>query len=372
MKFSCTKTDLQNAITLCQKAVSNKTPMAILEGIFFQAYDNRLVLNTTDLEISIKTEIPAFIEVDGEIVLKAGLISDIVRHLPGEDVFFEKDDLHQLKIDCLQASFTIKGQSAEEFPDFPEIEEAYSFQIKAGVLKNMIRGVISSVADNENIPILKGVKTEIQENEIKMVALDGYRLAIRKGEIETPIASPISVIVPGKALNELNRLMVDEEELVLVRFSGAQIYFKVGPTEFVTRLLEGDYFNYEQIIPKEKNNDITIERQDFLAAVERAALLARVGKNNLIKMDFNENQLQITSNADLGDVFETVPIDNIGTPMRIAFNSKYVIDALKVIEEERLRIHLTTAAGPAVLRTTETDEEGDFLYLILPVRMSDL
>ncbi len=372
MKFSCSKTDLQNAITLCQKAVSNKTPMAILEGIFFQAYDNRLVLNTTDLEISIKTEIPAFIENDGEIVLKAGLIADIVRHLPGDDVFFEKDAHHQLKIDCLQASFTIKGQSAEEFPDFPEIEESYSFQVKAGVLKKMIQGVISSVADNENIPILKGVKTEIEDKSIKMIALDGYRLAIRKGEIETPSTTPISVIVPGKAFNELNRLMVDEEASVLVRFSGAQIYFKVDATEFVTRLLEGDYFNYEQIIPKEKNNDIVIERRDFLAAVERAALLARAGKNNLIKMDFNENQLQITSNADLGDVFETVPIENIGTPMRIAFNSKYIIDALKVIEEDRLRIHLTTAAGPAVFKTTETNTAGDFLYLILPVRMSDL
>ncbi|MEG0373646.1 MAG: DNA polymerase III subunit beta [Enterococcus sp.] len=368
MKFSCSRDALISALSIAQKGVSNKTTLAVLEGILFQVYNNQLILTATDLEIGVQTSIPANVDTDGEIILSATLISDVIRKLSGDEVFFQKDANNQVKIECLLSNFSIKGFPNDEFPEFPEIIEDYSFVIEAGILKDMVRGTLFSVAVSENIPVLTGLKMEIDQDAISLIALDGYRLSLRRGKLKEPLDGSISVIVPGKSFGELNKLLSGYTENVVVKFSKTQIFFEMGNTQFTSRLLEGEFINYKHIIPAEKTTQVTVSKKLLLESSDRAALLAREGKNNLIKMDFNIDQLILTSNADVGDVFEVIPIENQGDPIKIAFNSKFFIDALKVIDTEDMVIELTTSVGPAVIVPPEGD---NFLYLILPVRLSE-
>ena len=368
MKFNCSKESLMAALSTAQKAVSSKTTMAILEGILFSASDNKLLLRSTDLEIGVEVTIPAEVESGGEIVLGSYIIGELIRKMSGSDVFFESDENHQIKIECLLSNFTLKGLSAEEFPDFPEVIDDHIFSIDASVLKELIKGTLFSVATNENIPVLTGVKIEIQEDTINLIALDGYRLALRSGKIKKPVSEDLSVIIPSKSLSEINKVLSSYNGEVVVKFSQNQIFFEMENTQFTSRLLEGDFINYKQIIPGEKATQVKINRRLLLESSERAALLAREGKNNLIKMDFNQDQLILTSNAEIGDVFEVIPIENRGESLKIAFNSKFLIEALRVIEGEELMIDMTTSVGPGVLLPIEGN---NFIYLILPVRIAE-
>lgn len=368
MKFSCDRHALIEALSITQKGVSSKTTMPILEGIMFQVYDNQLVLTGTDMEIGVQTSIPASIEQDGEIILASNLISEVIRKLSGEEVFFTKDDHNQIKIECLLSDFIIKGLPTDEFPDFPEIEGENSFKIEAAELSDMIRGSIVSVATSDTIPVLKGLKMEIDEDNLTLIGLDGYRLAVKKGKIDKKIETSLSVIVPGRSFGELSKLISGYTGEVIVQFTKNQIFFTFDQTRFTSRLLQGEFINYKHIIPSEKTTMVETNRQDFLNSIERAALLAREGKNNLIKMDFNQDEVIITSNAvEVGEVKDIIPIKNSGESLKIAFNSKYLIEALKVIKDDEIKIEMTTSVGPAVI----PDENNNYLYLILPVRLAE-
>ncbi|MBC3804877.1 DNA polymerase III subunit beta [Acetobacterium fimetarium] len=368
MKFNCLKENLMGALAIAQKAVSSKTTLPILEGIFFSAANNNLLLRSTDLEIGVEVTIPADVEIEGDIVLSSSIIGELIRKMSGSDVFFESDEHHQIKIECLLSNFTLKGLSADEFPALPEVIEDHIFSIDASVLKELIKGTLFSVATNENIPVLTGVKIELHEDNINLIALDGYRLALRCGKIKKVVSEDLTVIIPAKSLTEINKVLANYAGEVVVKFSENQIFFEMENTQFTSRLLEGDFINYKQIIPVEKTTQVKINRRLLLESSERAALLAREGKNNLIKMDFNQDQLILTSNAEIGNVFEIIPIENIGESIKIAFNSKFLIEALRVIEGEELLIHMTTSVGPGVLLPVEGN---DFIYLILPVRIAE-
>lgn len=369
MKFSCSRDHLINALSIVQKGVSNKSTMPVLEGIMFQVYNNQLILTGTDLEIGVQTTLPASVESDGEIVLSSTLITELIRKFSGDEVFFEKDDQNQIKIECLLSNFKIKGYPTDEFPEFPQTIEEHSFTIEGSVLREMIRGTLFSVAVSENIPVLTGLKIEVDQETIRLIALDGYRLSLRQGSLKEAADSDLSVIVPGKSMNELLKLLSGYNGDVTVKFSKTQIFFEMEETQFTSRLLEGEFINYRNIIPKEQTTRVSVSRKLLLASSERAALLAREGKNNLIKMDYNTDQLILTSNAEIGDVFEVIPIQNTGDPIRIAFNSKFFIDALKVIDQDDIEICLTTSVGPAVIVSKENPK--DFTYLILPVRIAE-
>ena len=368
MKFSCSRNDLLNALTIVSKGVSTRSTMDVLQGILFTVYDNKLRLTATDLEIGVKTEIPAQTQNDGEIILNAALITDVIRKLSGEEVYFESDEKNRVKIESLLSEFVLNGLPVQDFPDFPKISEEYSFEISPVLLREMIRSTKDSVALSESIPVHTGIKLEVDQKNIRMISLDGYRLALRRGELEKGVDDDFSVIIPGNALKELFKLLAGIEEPVKVEFSKSQIFFKLGETVFTSRLLEGEFVSYEGIIPKQSTTDVVISKQSLLQSCERAALLAKAGKNNLIKMDFEPGQLTITSNADVGGVHEVIKIENSGETLKIAFNSKFFIDALKVIDDDKIRIGLTTPYGPAVVVPVEG---SSYTYMILPVRVSE-
>ena len=370
MKFSCSQHDLGAALNIAQKGVSSKTTMPILEGILFQIFEGQLILTATDTEIGVQTTIPVDAEQDGELVLKANMISDIIRKFSGDTVFFETLENQKIKIDCQMSTFTIQGLASRDFPQLPEIINEEEIQTAASDLKSLIHGTLFAVAMVENIPVLTGIKVELNEDTITMVALDGYRLAIRKAKLITPVEKPIAFIIPGKSIQELNKLLESEDEMVQIYYSKTQIFFKFKNILLTSRLLEGEFINYQHIIPQEKTTNIIVNRRDLLASCERAALMARAGKNNLLKLDFNQEQVNITSDSEVGNAFEVIPVNNSGENIKIAFNYKFLIEAIKAIEEETIRIELSTSVGPAVLLPEKLNQDT-YTYLVLPVRLAE-
>ena len=369
MKFECQRTELIQALVSVKSGVSVKSTLPVLEGILFKAVNDRLYLTGSNSEISIRTAVPAIIEREGAVVLSAGFILELTRKLSGETVYFDVNDKNQVKVESMMSSFMIKGLSAEEYPDFPTINDEYDFEIDCDVLKNMIHGTLFSVAVVENIPVLTGVKLEIENDDITMIALDGYRFSLRRAKLDRGIVDPINVIVPGKSMNELDKLLSKADNKMTVRFSKSQIFFEVGDTTLVSRLLEGEFINYKHIIPSDKTTEISVERRVLMASAERAALLAKEGRNNLVKLVIDDEKIEMTSSADIGEVNEIIPVEKTGNDLQIAFNSKFLIEALRAIQEDQVKIELTTAVGPAVIRSSK--ENDSFIYLILPVRISN-
>ncbi len=364
MKFDCAKDTLIQAVNIVSRSVSSKAVQPVLEGILFQVDHDRLELTATNMEISVKTAIPVNCTEAGSVVLQSNLIADVVRKLSGSDVFFEIDDNYQTKIECGLSTFNLRGLPDDEFPGFPPIADDDEFIIDSVELKSMINDTVFAVAQRENIPVLTGMKLEISGDQIRVIALDGYRLAVREGKLIKPASEDLSVIVPGKSMSELARLLPDAEENIVVNLSKSQIFFEIGETRYTSRLLEGEFINFRNIIPKEKNTSVVIDRQELLLGTERTALMARVGKNNLIKMDFEGDKVILTSNAeDVGTARDMVPIQKTGDDIRIAFNSKFVIDVLRALKADKITMDFTNQVGPMTI-----EGEG-YTYLILPVRV---
>ncbi|QSX07582.1 DNA polymerase III subunit beta [Alkalibacter rhizosphaerae] len=363
MQFSTTKNDLIQAVSTVQKAVSTKSTLPILEGILFEASNEAITLLGTDMELGIKTRLEGTVKEEGSIVLSAKLISEIARKLPDGNVYFEKNNKNAVKITCNQSKFNVQGEAGEDFPKMPEVRGSEAIQIPRELFRSLIKETIFCVAKSENIPVLTGELLELENGEMKLVALDGYRLALRKGKINQGLS--IKEIIPERTMMELYRLLSMKEEDLFVSTTKNQALFTIGETSMVSNLLQGEYINYKQIIPENATTKVKANTLELLASCERASLMARDGKNNLIKMHFNQGGLDIQSNSDMGDLNENLPVEMNGEPLKIAFNCNYFIDALKAISEEEVMLEFTTAVSPCVIRPVDGDY---FIYLILPVR----
>ncbi|MCR1899243.1 DNA polymerase III subunit beta [Irregularibacter muris] len=366
MNIKCSKNQLLEGVVTVQKAVSSRTTLPILEGIFIQAEENKIKLVATDLEIGIESYIEGEIIEEGSVVLSSRIISELIRKLPEAPVEIKSDEANKTWITCASSEFVIQGQSGLEFPDLPEVSDESFTEIPQDLFKNMIRQTIFSVAQDETRPILTGALLEVDEKAVSLAALDGYRLALRKGKTSGAGNDKIREVIPGRTLNEISKILSEEENMIQISHTGNQILFQFGNTRIISRLLEGEFINYNQIIPEEYKTKIKVKTKDLLDSCERAALLARQGKNNLIKMEIQGEQMVISSNAEIGQVHEEITIEIGGEELTIAFNSKYFIDALKIIEDEEIILEFTTSVSPCVIKPIEEDY---FVYLILPVRL---
>ncbi|WZL73164.1 DNA polymerase III subunit beta [Clostridiaceae bacterium 35-E11] len=365
MKLICSQRTLASSIHIVQKAVSSKTTLPILKGILLETCGQKLKLIGTDLEIGIEHCIDAEIFSPGAVVLSSRILGDIIRKLPDAEVEIEVDEEKNTIIRCENSEFTLIGQPAVEFPELPIVEEEEGYILPQDLLKNMIKQTVFATAMDETRPILTGVLMELQEKSINMVALDGYRLALRQASIANTKNN--KAVIPGKTLNEVNRILMDEEESNLeIFFTDKHILFNMKEIRIISRLLEGDFINYQQIIPKEYKSRVKVNTKSLLDSIERASLLAKEGKNNLVKFSVKDEKMTITSNAEIGKVFESVNIELEGDDIDIGFNSKYFLDALKVIDSEELYLEFTTSVSPCIVKPTD---HGNYTYLILPVRL---
>lgn len=367
MHIYCRQDLLLNSINTVLKACSTKTTMPILECILLTAVDNKLTLVGNNLELGIESTIDADVLVEGHIALEAKIFSEIIRRMPGEVIEISSDDNYMTSIVSEKSKFQIAGQSGRDFPSLPDVEKINACTINQTDLKEMIRQTIFSVAQDETRPILTGEMLQIRNGSLNMVAVDGYRISYRKMEISNE-NSDIEVVIPGKTLGEINKILSSEEnEQVHIYFGEKHVLFDLGDSKVVSRLLEGDFLRYEQVFSPDYETKILVDRKNFLMSIERAALISREGKKNPIRVEIDGDKMIITSNAELGTSREELDVTLEGKEIVIAFNPRYLIDALKAIDDDKVYIQFISALTPCIINP----EEGDsFKYLILPIRVN--
>lgn len=365
MKFTCQKNILQEAISIVQKAVTGKSTMPILQGILINAKNDTLTLTGSDIDLSIETKINVNIEENGSIVVDAKLFGEIIRKLPNTTVEIKTTEKNCIEIICSKSKFTLVHLEPQDFPNLPEISEDKIFTINQKTLKNMIKGTIFAIAQDETRPILTGVLFEIKNKKLNLVAIDGYRLALKSEFVDNE--DSITAVIPGKTLNEVIKILEDDGD-VHITFTSNHMLINLGSTKIISRLLEGEFIRYNSIIPEEFNLNVTAKREELLEAIERASLVAKDGNTNLIKLNIEEDIMVITSNSQLGNVREEINIILQGQPLEIAFNSKYLIDVLKIMNEEEIVIQFSSSISPCIMKNKQND---NCIYLVLPVRLAN-
>jgi DNA polymerase-3 subunit beta len=275
------------------------------------------------------------------------------------------DERNIATVECVNSRFEIQGHNGSDFPELLAVDGDKSVKLPQDLLRSMIRQTVFACAVNETRPILTGALMEISGSRISMVALDGFRLAVRTVNVETDCGE-FSAIIPAKTLNEIYKILRDQQDKVDICIAKNQAMFELSGTMIITRLLEGDFINYKQIIPEEYSTKAKVNTIDLLESCERASLLAREGRNNLIKMSVKEDIMELSSNAEIGKVLEKISIVTQGKDLDIAFNSKYLIDVLKVIESDQIELEFTTNVSPCTIRPVDSEM---YTYLLLPVRV---
>ncbi len=365
MKLICNQKLLASKVGICQKAISSKTTIELLKGILLSTKNDTLKLTGYDLEIGIETFTQAEVIEEGEVVVNARLFGDIIRKLPDTFVEIETDKDNNVYINCANSRFKIKGDSAQEFPKLPNVQEEDLYNISQDLLKHMIKQTVFAISQDQTKPVLMGELLEILDGNISLVAIDGYRLAVKSCPIDNTSNSS-KVIIPGKALSDVNSLLSTEEE-VRIGFDDKNAIFILDDTKVITRLLDGEFIDYKKLLPREYNSKIKLKTKELLNSVERAALLSQAEKNNLIKLSIRDSVLAITSNTDKGDVYEEVTLELEGDYLDIAFNSRYFLEGLKNIDSEEIYIEFTTNVNPCIIRPAD---ETKYTYLLLPVRIA--
>jgi DNA polymerase III subunit beta len=365
LKISISQNSLSKAINIVQRGVSSRTTLPILSGILLKAENNELILTGTDLELGIETRVPCNVLEEGSVVITSKLFGEVIKKLPPEEVSLEVDLENNMHIKCENSKFNILGQSSEEYPHLPKLDEEKSFHIAKDLLKTMIKQTIFATAQDETRPILTGALLEVESSEASLIALDGYRLALKKVKIN--YEDEIKVVVPAKTLSEVSKIVDEEESDIKLSTTENHIIFSSGTTVVTSRLLEGQFLNYRDIIRSEYKTKAIVNTKQIQSSIERASLLAREGKNNLIKLDISDDAIVITSNSELGDVYESISAKIEGESIEIAFNSKYILDGIRAIESEELELYLTSNVNPCIMKPSNDES---YTYLVLPVRLA--
>jgi DNA polymerase-3 subunit beta len=376
MKFSIQKDYLVQSVQDVMKAISSRTTIPILTGIKIVVSDEGVTLTGSDSDVSIESFIPkededkhiVEVEKEGSIVLPARFFSEIVKKLPKETVEIEVQNNFSTVIRSGKAEFNLNGLDAEEYPQLPQIEEENMFSVPTDLVKNMIRQTVFAVSTSETRPILTGVNWKLENGELTCIATDSHRLALRKAKIETTNQEKYSIVIPGKSLNEFSKILDDSSELVDIVITENQVLFKTKHLLFFSRLLDGNYPDTSRLIPDDSKTDVVLNVKEFLQSIDRASLLAREGRNNVVKLStMPEGIIEISSNSpEIGKVSEEVQSKSVdGEDLKISFSAKYMLDALKALEGSEIKINFTGAMRPFVIRTLDDDS---MLQLILPVR----
>lgn len=366
MKLICDGLELSDAVLRVVKAVSTKSTNPLLECIKLKAKEDYLLLSATDTELSIEKKIRAEIKIEGETLVAGRLFADFVKKLSNEQIEINNTDNGMLKISYMDSEGKLASLSAEDFPVFAQINNSESFTIGACHFKEAVSKVSFAAATEDTRPILKGVLLEINENILTTVALDGYRLAKCTKTVKNVTSNNLKAIVPARTLSEIIKFIGDGEEDITIYTEKNHIMVNIDNTVIISRLLAGEFINYKLIIPNEFSSTVTLEKKLFENSLERASILSKSDKNNLVKLDVKEKLMTITSNSEDGNIKENIAVNLNGKDMLIAFNAKYLSEAVKNLSSEYLSINFTSSVTPCVILPSGSEE---FLYLILPVRI---
>ena len=366
MKLICSKSNLLHGVNIVSKAVPTRTTMAILECILIDASANEIKLTANDMELGIETKIEGEIADRGVIALDAKIFSEIVRKLPDSDVTIETDASFKTTITCEKAKFNIVGKSGDDFSYIPYIERNEPIVMSQFTLKEVIRQTIFSIADNDNNKLMTGELFEIEENDLKVVSLDGHRISIRNIELKNNYSHK-KVVVPGKTLQEVSKILPGSaEDEVSIFLTDNHIVFEFENTTVVSRLIEGEYFKIEQMLSSDYETKVKINKRELLDCIDRATLLVKEGDKKPIIMNITDGTMELKINSFIGSMNEDIDIAKEGKDILIGFNPKFFIDALRVIDEEEVTLYMVNPKAPCFIK----DDEGTFIYLILPVNFN--
>ena len=366
MKLSFSKSNLLNGINIVLKAVPAKTTMSILECILIDASTGDIKLTGNDMELGIETKVEGSILERGKIAIEAKLFSEIVRKLPDSEVIIESDDKYNVSITCEKASFKIAGKSGDEFSYLPMIEKNGHISLSQFTLKEVIRQTIFSIAPGDTNKLMTGELFEVFENELKVTSLDGHRISIRKVTLKDTYPKQ-KVVVPGKTLIEVSKILSgDTDKDVIIFFGRNHILFEFEDTLVVSRLIEGEYFRINQMLSGDYETKMTINKKDFLESIERSVLLIRENDKKPIILNLQNQILEMNLTSMMGTMKEEILVHKQGKDIMIGFNPKFLIDALRVIEDETVDIYMVNSKAPCFIR----EEQQNYIYLILPVNFN--
>lgn len=366
MKIICNKSNLVKGVSIVSKAVPSKTTMPILECILIDATMDIIRLTANDMELGIQTEIEGEIIEHGMIAIDAKIFSEIVRKLPDNEIVIETDNNLQMTITCEKAKFDISGKSGDDFSYLPIIEKNETVTISQFTLKEVIRQTIFSIADNESNKLMTGELFEIQNGILRVVSLDGHRISIRKIELKEPCEDR-KIVVPGKTLIEISKILSGEAESeVCMYFTNNHIVFEFDNTIVVSRLIEGEYFKIDQMLSSDYETKVRINKRELLNCIDRATLLVKEGDKKPIIINIGDEVMELRIKSQLGSMNEDIMIHTEGKDLMIGFNPKFLIDALRVIDDEEVDLYLMNAKAPCFIK----DEAENYIYLILPVNFN--
>ena len=366
MKLVFTKSNLNKAVGIVMKAVPTRTTMNILECILIDATTNEIKFTGNDMELGIETIVEGEIIKKGKIAIDAKLFSEIVRKLPDNDITLTTDSNNNALITCEKSKFNIAGKSGDDFSYLPAIIKDKMITLSQFQLKEVINQTIFSIAINDNNKMMTGELFEVNEGTLKVVGLDGHRIAIRNIKLEGR-SDDVRVVIPGKTLQEISKILnADAESFVNIYFTNNHVLFEFDQTHVVSRLIEGDYFKISQMLSNDYETKVSINKKEFLDSIDRANLLIREGDKKPIIINILNGLLQVNVNSAIGALNEDIDIDKEGKDIMIGFNPKFLMDALRVIDDENVTMYLVNHKSPCFIR----DKEENYIYLILPVNFT--
>lgn len=363
MKLIFQKSKLLQAINIVMKAVPSKTTMSILECILIDATSDVIKFTSNDMELGIETIVEGEISERGSVAIDAKIFYEIIRKLPDNDVFIQCDENFRTVITCEKATFNIAGKSGEDFSYLPVVEKNKFIYLSQFTLKEIIRQTIFSISDNDNNKIMSGELFEVIGDELKVVSLDGHRISIRKAKLKNNFED-IKVIVPGKTLIEISKILTGgPDDEVRIYVTSNHIVFEFDNTVVVSRLIEGEYFKINQMLSSDYETKVTVNKKELLDCIDRATLLVKEGDKKPIIIDITDGQMELKINSIVGSMNEDIDITKNGKDILIGFNPKFLIDALKVIDDEEVNLYLVNPKAPCFIK----DDNDTYIYLILPL-----
>lgn len=366
MKLVFTKSNLNKAVSIVMKAVPTRTTMNILECILIDATTNEIKFTGNDMELGIETIVEGEIIEKGKVAIDAKLFSEIVRKLPDNDITISTDSNNNALITCEKSKFNIAGKSGDDFSYLPAIIKDKMITLSQFELREVINQTIFSIAMNDNNKMMTGELFEVNEGTLKVVGLDGHRIAIRNIKLEGR-ADNVRVVISGKTLQEISKILnADAESLVNIYFTNNHVLFEFDQTHVVSRLIEGEYFKINQMLSNDYETKVTVNKKEFLDSIDRANLLIREGDKKPIIINIQNGLLQVNVNSAIGALNEDIDIDKEGKDIMIGFNPKFLMDALRVIDDDNINMFLVNHKSPCFIR----DKEEKYIYLILPVNFT--
>lgn len=366
MKFSCEKALLQNAVTVASRAVAQKSSIPALEGLLLHAGET-LTISGYNMQTGIRAKVSADVTESGETVLNARLFGDIIRKMPDDVITFVSDDKQVIHLACGDADFDILGLSAADYPELPEVEDEFSVSLQQKVLRAMIEQTSFAVSTNESRPVHTGALFEITDKGLTMVAVDGFRLAVRKEPLEKIDGGVFSFVAPGGALNEVEKICEETEDLASVTLGKRHILFEVGDTELICRRLEGEFLDYQNAIPRKNPITVVTETRALIESIDRVSVVISDKLKSPVRCVFDHDKILLSAKTGNGEAKDVCRVAGDGNGLEIGFNNRYLMEALRYAPADTVRIELNTGVSPAIIVPTEGEE--NFLYMVLPVRL---